>query len=78
MVATKMTKINSNKPKKILMISADLNRQCGVDKVMLNLGQQLYKKGHNVHIVTVNPIIEQTFNYQNIYIHEIYLSITFA
>ena len=71
MVATKMTKINSNKPKKILMISADLNRQCGVDKVMLNLGQQLYKKGHNVHIVTVNPIIEQTFNYQNIYIHEI-------
>ena len=40
MVATKMTKTQSNKPKKILMISADLNRQCGTERLILYLNKE--------------------------------------
>ena len=68
-----MTKTKLNSQKKILMITGDFNRQSGVERVMLNLGNELYKKGHEVHILTNDPIKSKTPTPNNIYMHEIKL-----
>ena len=56
MVATKMTKINLNKPKKILMITAAFDRNGGTERVIITLGKTLAKRNHEVHLLSKEAI----------------------